>query len=138
MGLGYSQLNPQPETQACNCIKWQSLGTRPSHKLYQTIIHLEGCKGQIHKGHRESVLKVMNFWVISGCFQDIFRAFRGVFKVIFPMPFRVCPLDPSKSWLKTKLCNVNKTWAKTGEPRNFFFHAVPVRSQRTSKKVLSS
>ena len=34
------------------------------------IIHpsLEGCKGHTHKGHREKVLKVMNFKVFSGCF----------------------------------------------------------------------
>ena len=29
---------------------------------------LERCKGHTHKGHREKVLKVMNFRVFSGCF----------------------------------------------------------------------
>ena len=65
---------------------------------------LERCKGHTHKGHREKVLNVMNFWifqgvfgVFSGCFEVFsgsFSIFQGVFRVFFPMPFSGMPFGP--------------------------------------------
>ena len=72
---------------------------------------LEGSNGHTNKGHKdEKRLKVMNFRVFSGCFQDVFRVFsesfracsgcfQGVFRVFFPMPFRGMPLGPFSQWL---------------------------------------
>ena len=75
--------------------KFDSQWTAHRHPLQP----LEGCKGHTHKGHRDKVLKVVNF----SDFQGVFRYFQGVsryfsvFCKCFSLcPFRVCPLDPSK------------------------------------------
>ena len=72
------------------------------------IILLEGCKGHTHKGHRENVLKVMNFRVVfSRSFQGVFRVFSSNFRVFsgcFSLcPFWVCSLDPFKFVWGSKL-----------------------------------
>ena len=91
----------------------------------QGMFHLERCKGHTHKGHREKVLNVMNFWIFQGVFgvfsgvfryfpgvSGFFRVFSGCFRVFSgilrefqdfsgcfsPCPFRVCPLDPFNPW----------------------------------------
>ena len=48
---------------------------------------LERCKGHTQKGHREKVLKVINFRVFSRYFQGVFREFQefsGCFQGVFP------------------------------------------------------
>ena len=44
--------------------------SQPSHVMRHT---LAGFKGQTHKGHRENVLKIVNFRAFSMCFQGISR-----------------------------------------------------------------
>ena len=61
----------------------------------------KGAEGIPTKGTGQ---KLLNFSVISGCFQGIFRVFSGFFQGIFRVfsgcfslcPFWVCPLDPPK------------------------------------------
>ena len=57
---------------------------------YRVSLYLEGCKGHAHKGHREKVLKVMNF----RDFQGVFSVFSGIFRVFFSMPFPGLPFGP--------------------------------------------
>ena len=61
----------------------------PRVKKWHVI--LKRCKGHTHKGHREKVLKVMNFRYVQGVFRELWGV-SGYFQGVFPfalsgMPF---------------------------------------------------